>query len=106
MSNYNTDCRIYKEFKDEILVDGVNVYNSEVVQFRLYTDPSVSDNSIFYVFPITAGMNLFGDYSVLNIKDCIAVISKEDISSMFNDEFKRSLNDSIYTNYSYINNEK
>lgn len=98
MTSFNTDCKIFKEFKGEIQVDGMNIYTPEVVQFRLYIDPITSDGDLFYVFPITAGMALFGDYFVLNQKDCVAVLFKSDIEDMFRGNFNRSINDDIYNN--------
>lgn len=89
---YNTDCKIYKEFKADVLVDGMNVYSPEVVQFRLYTDPSDKDEYMFYVFPITAGVSLFGDYCVLNNKDCIAVITREAVEAMCNGVYSDPIN--------------
>lgn len=98
MSSFNTDCKIFKEFKGELQVDGMNIYTPEVVQFRLYSDPNTTDGYLFYVFPITAGMALFGDYFVLNQKDCVAVITKGDIEDMFKGIFTRSITADIYNN--------
>lgn len=96
MNSYNTDCKIFREFKGELNIDGINIYNPEVVQFRLYKDPSSLDDDLYYVFPMTAGMVLFGDFYVLNEKDCVAVVTDSDIVGMFSGDFSRSLNDSIY----------
>lgn len=77
----NNRCDLYKIYNDEILVDGINIYNEDTVQFRLYTIPGGAEDN-FYVFPITAGLQFFGDYYILNNEDCIGVYSMADIISM------------------------
>jgi len=95
MLEINEDCYILKEYKGTVEVDGINIYDSSSVQYRLYEDEevlyTVNDEPVvekmFYVFPITSGITLFGDYCILNQKDCIAHISMTDIENMYNGEY-------------------
>lgn len=85
----NEDCRVFREFTGEILVDGMNVYNPDVVQFRIYVDPHLGDSSLF-IFPITSGLQFFGFYNILNIKDCIGIFTLSDIEEMCKDTYKKN----------------
>lgn len=98
MSNLKTACRIFKEVKKEdISVNGMSIYDPDSVQFRLYKNPSVSDdNPLFYIFPITAGVTLFSEYVALNTKDCIATVTYDDIADMFNSTFVKDIFDSVF----------
>lgn len=97
MNNLKTDCRIFKEVKKEdISIDGMSIYDPDSVQFRLYKNPSDSGNSLFYIFPITAGVTLFGEYVALNVKDCISTVTCDDITDMFNSSFVKDIFDPVF----------
>lgn len=83
---------IAKNYFGNIEVDGVNVYDPNVNQFNLYILSSASDKVYetlgytkeemkdrFLMFPFQCGVRFFGDYQILNMRDCLGSVSVDDI---------------------------
>lgn len=83
---------IAKNYFGSIEVDGVNVYDPNVNQFNLYTLSSASDKvyemlgytkeemtNRFLMFPFQCGVRFFGDYQILNMRDCLGSVSIDEI---------------------------
>ena len=83
---------IAKNYNGKIEVDGVNLYDPSINQFNLYTLSNANDEVYeklgytkeemkdrFLMFPFQCGVRFFGDYQLLNMRDCLGSISIDDI---------------------------
>lgn len=83
---------IAKNYNGKIEVDGINLYDPSVNQFNLYilasansevytklgyTEEQMKDR--FLMFPFQCGVRFFGDYQILNMRDCLGSVSIDDI---------------------------
>ena len=84
---------IAKNYNEKIEVDGINVYDPNVCQFNLYTicqaNKEVYDELGYtedemkerlLMFPFQCGVRFFGDYQLLNMRDCLGSITIQDIA--------------------------
>lgn len=84
-----------KDFKGEINVDGINMYNPDTLQFSLYKlisadeeiydELNINKNSLL-VFPFQCGIKFASGYHILNIRDCLAVTTLEELSKAWKGE--------------------
>ena len=94
------DCIIAKNYNGKIEIDGINIYDPSICQFTLYkiskADDSVYDRlgynksdieARLLVFPFQCGIKFFGDYQLLNIRDCLGTVSIDEITRMHKGEF-------------------
>ena len=83
---------IAKNYNGKIEVDGINLYDPSVNQFNLYILSSANDEVYkklgytreemkdrFLMFPFQCGVRFFGDYQILNMRDCLGSVSTDDI---------------------------
>lgn len=83
---------IAKNYTGKIEVDGINLYDPSVNQFNLYTLSSANDQVYeklgytkeemeerFLMFPFQCGVRFFGDYQILNMRDCLGSVSTDEI---------------------------
>ncbi len=83
---------IAKNYNGKIEVDGINLYDPSVNQFNLYVLSCANDEVYtklgyskeemkdrFLMFPFQCGVRFFGDYQLLNMRDCLGSVSVEDI---------------------------
>lgn len=83
---------IAKNYNGKIEVDGINLYDPSINQFNLYILSSASDEVYeklgyskeemrdrFLMFPFQCGVRFFGDYQILNMRDCLGSVSTDDI---------------------------
>lgn len=85
-----------RDFNEDLLVDGLNVYEPDAVQYCLYTLADASDkvkeilgdcDNKFLVFPFQSGIQFTPYYHILNIRDLLCVINKDDVESLWKGEF-------------------
>ncbi len=83
---------IAKNYNGKIEVDGINLYDPSINQFNLYILSSANDEVYqklgytkeemkdrFLMFPFQCGVRFFGDYQILNMRDCLGSVSTDDI---------------------------
>lgn len=84
-----------KDFKDELTVDGFNIYNPDTIQYSFYDLADASDDvknilgdcsGKFLVFPFQSGIKFMNDYHILNIRDMLCLIDKKDIERLWKGE--------------------
>lgn len=79
-----------KDYKDKIEVDGFDIYDPSTVQFSLYTLVNATDEMLgelniedidnqLLVFPFQCGVKFMNNYHLLDLRDCIGIISIDDI---------------------------
>lgn len=84
-----------KDYTGDIIVDGINMYNPDAVQFSLYTlvdagedirdilELKENDDNMLLIFPFQCGIKFTSGHHILNIRDCLGVINKEDIVKLW-----------------------
>lgn len=86
---------VAKDYTGDIIVEGINMYNPDAVQFSLYTlvdaDEDVrsilglneNNDNMLLVFPFQCGIKFTSGHHILNVRDCLGVISKENIINLW-----------------------
>lgn len=89
-----------KDFKDDILVDGLNIYEPSTVQYCFYTLAECSndvretlkinkgeENNKLLIFPFQSGIQFTPNYHILHLRDCLGVIDINDVSKLYKGEY-------------------
>lgn len=85
-----------KDFKDELIVDGFNIYDPDTVQYCFYTLADASNkvkeilgdcSNKLLVFPFQSGIQFTPFYHILNMRDLLCVIDKDDIESLWKGDY-------------------
>lgn len=86
---------VCKDFNEEILVDGINMYEPDTTQYCLYTLVSGNigelpkdskDNKYLLIFPFQCGIKFGNGYHFMNIRDCIGYLPYDDIIKAYKGE--------------------
>ena len=99
-----------KNYTGTVDVDGVNIYDPTACQFNLYHLVSANNRTLgdlgflihcidddtmvqsikevdysdkLLMFPFQCGIKFFGDYQLLNIRDCLGVTTIEEITKAY-----------------------
>lgn len=89
-----------RDLKDEILIDGLNVYEPSTIQYCFYTLTECSDevrsklniekgdeNNKYLIFPFQSGIQFTPNYHILHIKDCLGVVDKNEFEKLYKGEY-------------------